>query len=106
MYAINTMQVPTKRGYKLRCSHWRAENGMQQPCVVYLHSTAGCRLEAMSLLTSLLTAGFSLFAFDFGASRTHDCSVTFLLMGFWLSFFRRSGSVYGRVHHLWIQRDW
>jgi pimeloyl-ACP methyl ester carboxylesterase len=65
------LQLPTNRDYELKCSHWRLEQHEQhapQPVVVYLHSTTGSRLEALPLLTPLLSAGFSVFAFDFGGA--------------------------------------
>lgn len=37
----------------------------QGPCIMYLHANTRCRLAVLEYLGHLLSAGFSVFAFDF-----------------------------------------
>jgi len=66
------------RGLPLQCSHWQP-NGLagnqgleeiksKQPCVVYLHGNSGCRADSGDIVPLLLSADFSVFAFDFSGS--------------------------------------
>ncbi|RLN94342.1 hypothetical protein BBJ28_00007774 [Nothophytophthora sp. Chile5] len=63
--------VRNDRRQTLVCSHWRpavlaGTPGSQEllPCVVYLHGNSSCRLEALGVLRTCLTAGLTVAAFD------------------------------------------
>eukprot|EP01017_Pseudomicrothorax_dubius_P022708 TRINITY_DN24542_c0_g1_i2.p1 TRINITY_DN24542_c0_g1~~TRINITY_DN24542_c0_g1_i2.p1 ORF type:complete len:355 (+),score=69.68 TRINITY_DN24542_c0_g1_i2:132-1196(+) len=64
-------QVTNIRGNRLECSlfgpleNWRVE---ERPCVVYLHGSSSSRVEALSVLRSLLPIGIIVCAFDFAGT--------------------------------------
>jgi len=62
------------RGMAIRCSHWEpvVRSQAQLPCVVYLHGNASARLEALPLLSLVLSMGATLFSLDFCGSGQSD----------------------------------
>eukprot|EP00450_Noctiluca_scintillans_P026931 CAMPEP_0194515818 /NCGR_PEP_ID=MMETSP0253-20130528/48573_1 /TAXON_ID=2966 /ORGANISM="Noctiluca scintillans" /LENGTH=516 /DNA_ID=CAMNT_0039359603 /DNA_START=21 /DNA_END=1567 /DNA_ORIENTATION=- len=64
------------RGMRLKCSHFvpvfPESPAEPQPCVIYLHANASCRLEALPLVPLFLPLGISLFTFDFAGCGESD----------------------------------
>lgn len=66
------------RELKVLCSHWRlyasreSEMPMVTPCLVYLHSNLGSRVDALRIRDLALQRGFSVLAFDFSGSGLSD----------------------------------
>lgn len=63
---------PNSRGHTLAGSHWHPSGDDEAPhlrtpapCVVFLHSHVSARVDATTLLRSLLSAGLDVIAFDF-----------------------------------------
>lgn len=98
-----------RRGLRLECSHWQfGRSDVPVPCVVYLHGNSGCRVEAQTSnlvpqpaglgepgqVYMLLTAGFTVFAFDFGGSGQSEGE--YISLG-WLAAGRVSGRAGGQV---------
>eukprot|EP00945_MAST-04E_sp_MAST-4E-sp1_P000947 g947.t1 len=68
-------EITNNRKLNIVCSHWdvkeagqAADSKKRRPCVVYLHSTVGSRVEALQALIPSLRAGCSFLAFDFSGS--------------------------------------
>lgn len=69
--------VLNDRGLKLRCSHWqlfqeKADAPAVTPCLVYLHSNIGSRMDALRVRDAALRRGFSVLAFDCCGSGMSD----------------------------------
>ncbi|RLN87134.1 hypothetical protein BBJ28_00011151 [Nothophytophthora sp. Chile5] len=69
--------VLNDRGLTVRCSHWRlfGENSGEAavtPCLVYLHSNLGARVDALRVRDAALRRGFSVVAFDCCGSGLSD----------------------------------
>jgi len=63
------LQLTSCRGHKLECSHFLPQGPAEgRPCVVYLHGASSCRLEALSVLPTLLPLGFTVFCLDLSGS--------------------------------------
>jgi hypothetical protein len=66
------LQLSNPRGLALACSHWKragaAAGDSPQPCVIYLHGHGSCRAEAAMVLSCALSAGASVFSFDFSGA--------------------------------------
>ena len=58
--------VTNKFYYKMECSVF-LPNGKSGdiPCIIYLHSQTGCRLESLNLREKCAEMGFALCSFDF-----------------------------------------
>ncbi|TMW66266.1 hypothetical protein Poli38472_004031 [Pythium oligandrum] len=68
-------QLYNCRGQALECSFWRKQGQpvdtsrtSAPPCIVYLHGMSSSRRECVYLRHKVLSAGFSLFAFDLSGS--------------------------------------
>jgi len=76
LYRRENIVLENRRGHKLQCSHYYEEVTSEEegfvrvssPCVVYLHSLCGSRLEADEVVEGLLDKGLSLFSLDFSGS--------------------------------------
>eukprot|EP00287_Rhodomonas_sp_CCMP768_P032631 CAMPEP_0202853766 /NCGR_PEP_ID=MMETSP1389-20130828/90650_1 /ASSEMBLY_ACC=CAM_ASM_000865 /TAXON_ID=302021 /ORGANISM="Rhodomonas sp., Strain CCMP768" /LENGTH=405 /DNA_ID=CAMNT_0049532325 /DNA_START=75 /DNA_END=1292 /DNA_ORIENTATION=+ len=76
LYRRDNIALENDRGHKIQCSHYYEEVQNEEegfvrvasPCVVYLHSLCGSRLEADEVVEGLLERGLSLFSFDFAGS--------------------------------------
>jgi pimeloyl-ACP methyl ester carboxylesterase len=72
------VDLTNDRGLQLRCSHWQlyasasSVRPVPSPCLVYLHSNMGSRLDALRLRDLALLRGFSVFAFDCSGSGESD----------------------------------
>ncbi|GAB9474871.1 hypothetical protein Gpo141_00011986 [Globisporangium polare] len=70
--------VLNDRELKVLCSHWRlyatreSKSPMVTPCLVYLHSNLGSRVDALRVRDLALQRGFSVLAFDFSGSGLSD----------------------------------
>lgn len=70
--------VLNDRDLKVLCSHWRLYESRESaeptptPCLVYLHSNLGSRLDALRVRDLALQRGFSVLAFDFAGSGLSD----------------------------------
>ncbi|KAF1323899.1 hypothetical protein FI667_g10165, partial [Globisporangium splendens] len=70
--------VRNDRELKVLCSHWRlyedkeSRTPMVTPCLVYLHSNIGSRVDALRVRDLALQRGFSVLAFDFCGSGQSD----------------------------------
>eukprot|EP00658_Telonema_sp_P-2_P048563 TRINITY_DN3693_c0_g1_i3.p1 TRINITY_DN3693_c0_g1~~TRINITY_DN3693_c0_g1_i3.p1 ORF type:complete len:461 (-),score=129.65 TRINITY_DN3693_c0_g1_i3:172-1554(-) len=66
--------VVNPRGMNLKCSHWEpVERPMTElPCVIYMHGNSSCRVEAVTVLSSLLSGGMTVLAMDFAGSGLSD----------------------------------
>lgn len=62
----------TRKGRNLACSLWRRLDEATQPCVLYAHGNASCRLEALPHVGPLLLLGISVCAFDTSGSGHSD----------------------------------
>jgi hypothetical protein len=81
------LELTNLAGKVLQCSHWEPRDRASMsasaatgsaaaatdrqnnlPCVIYLHSMEGSRLEVMTLLRPLLARGITVFSFDFAGS--------------------------------------
>ena len=69
-YHRTDLTLANSRGNILQCSHFTPNKGdpVALPCVVYLHSNLGSRVEALGVLHVLLPAGVTVFCFDFSGS--------------------------------------
>ena len=62
------------RNLKLQCSFFELFDQktrlikLKTPCLIYLHSNTGSRIEALSLIQPILSQGISLFCFDFAGT--------------------------------------
>lgn len=71
-------ELENDRGLKLQCSHWqifadaRGKHALATPCIVYLHSNIGSRIDSLRIRQLALARGFSVFAFDFCGSGNSD----------------------------------
>lgn len=70
--------VLNDRELKVVCSHWRlyesqaSSTPLVTPCLIYLHSNLGSRVDALRVRDLALQRGFSVFAFDFCGSGQSD----------------------------------
>ncbi|KAG7386259.1 hypothetical protein PHYPSEUDO_000473 [Phytophthora pseudosyringae] len=69
--------VYNERGLRVHCSHWRlfaqgSSVPAVSPCLVYLHSNIGSRLDALRVRDAALARGFSVLAFDCCGSGLSD----------------------------------
>lgn len=70
--------VLNDRDLTVRCSHWRlfetreSTTALATPCLVYLHSNLGSRVDALRVRDLALARGFSVLAFDFSGSGLSD----------------------------------
>ncbi|KAL4129298.1 hypothetical protein PRIC2_005307 [Phytophthora ramorum] len=69
--------VFNERGLRVRCSHWQlfaqgSNSPTATPCLVYLHSNIGSRLDALRVRDAALKRGFSVLAFDCCGSGLSD----------------------------------
>ncbi|DAZ97130.1 TPA: hypothetical protein N0F65_010453 [Lagenidium giganteum] len=70
--------VLNDRGLKLMCSHWQlfanedATAPEATPCLLYLHSNLGSRVDSERVRALALERGISVFAFDFSGSGNSD----------------------------------
>lgn len=70
--------VLNDRDLKVLCSHWRLYASLESleptpsPCLLYLHSNLGSRLDALRVRDFALQRGFSVLAFDFSGSGLSD----------------------------------
>ena len=71
-YARKDFQITNWKGQMIVCSHWKRTDEVEQPCVIYLHSATGSRVEATQVLPTVLRAGCTLVAFDFAGSGLSD----------------------------------
>jgi pimeloyl-ACP methyl ester carboxylesterase len=62
----------TARGGRIQCSFYHQQVPTQLPCVVYLHTSTGSRLEAMPILAVLLPSNINVFTFDCAGSGISD----------------------------------
>jgi len=64
------LTLRNSRGMAIACSHWEpvVRSQAQLPCVIYLHGNASARLEALPLLSLVLSMGATLFSLDFCGS--------------------------------------
>ncbi|KAE8905888.1 hypothetical protein PF005_g14543 [Phytophthora fragariae] len=65
------------RGLRVCCSHWQlfargSSTPAATPCMVYLHSNVGSRLDALRVRDTALKRGFSVLAFDCCGSGLSD----------------------------------
>ena len=71
LFIREDLRLINKRGLAVMCSFWhrrfqpRSVQAGNTPCVVYCHGNASCRVEALTVMGSVLASGFSLFSFDF-----------------------------------------
>ena len=70
MSCIRTdLELKGARGHIMQCSHSEPLEIIRKwhdmPCVIYMHGNSSCRLEAQDLISFLLPANITLFAFDF-----------------------------------------
>ncbi|KAJ0399269.1 hypothetical protein P43SY_001853 [Pythium insidiosum] len=71
-------EVANDRELRLRCSHWQvfadsaSKTPLAMPCLVYLHSNIGSRVDALRIRDAALARGFSVLAFDFSGSGLSD----------------------------------
>lgn len=71
------MCLRTDRCQALQCSHFRpttpvGEERQGRPCVIYLHGSSSCRLEALDVLNDLLPHDLDVFCMDFAGSGLSD----------------------------------
>jgi pimeloyl-ACP methyl ester carboxylesterase len=69
--------VRNDRGLRVRCSHWQlfapgSGKPAVTPCLIYLHSNIGSRLDALRVRDAALRRGFSVLAFDCSGSGLSD----------------------------------
>ncbi|TDH71563.1 hypothetical protein CCR75_009411 [Bremia lactucae] len=69
--------VYNDRGLRVCCSHWQlftasSNTPVVTPCLIYLHSNLGSRLDALRVRDAALQRGFSVLAFDFCGSGISD----------------------------------
>lgn len=69
--------VYNERGLRVCCSHWqlfskRSNTPSVTPCLIYLHSNIGSRLDALRVRNLALKRGFSVLAFDCCGSGLSD----------------------------------
>ncbi|KUF86158.1 hypothetical protein AM587_10005134 [Phytophthora nicotianae] len=69
--------VLNERGLRVRCSHWQlfaqgSSTPAVTPCLIYLHSNIGSRLDALRVRDAALKRGFSVLAFDCCGSGLSD----------------------------------
>lgn len=72
-------EVLNDRTLKLVCSHWQLYEGDEEdcqpiaaPCLIYLHSNIGSRVDSRRVRDHALRRGFSVLAFDFCGSGKSD----------------------------------
>ena len=61
-------QVKNPRNLSLQCSFYYQNLPILLPCVIYLHSHTGSRLEAVPILQLLLPSNINILTFDFSGS--------------------------------------
>ncbi|OWZ17804.1 Serine protease [Phytophthora megakarya] len=69
--------VMNERGLRVRCSHWQlfaqsSDTAAVTPCLIYLHSNIGSRLDALRVRDAALKRGFSVLSFDCCGSGLSD----------------------------------
>jgi pimeloyl-ACP methyl ester carboxylesterase len=60
--------LQNSRGLRLQCSFYQQRVSVPLPCVIYLHTHTGSRLEAKTILPVLLPSNINIFTFDFSGS--------------------------------------
>ena len=67
-------ELRNKRGMKIMISHWEPvkRKGKALPCVIYMHGNASGRVEAIHIMSMVLSLGVTLLAFDFTGSGMSD----------------------------------
>eukprot|EP00439_Symbiodinium_sp_Y106_P036611 s763_g4.t1 len=73
VYARKDMELTSRRGGRLQCSHFLPAKGNEaRPCVVYLHGNCSSRLEAFDALPVLLPLDVTVFSLDLSGSGRSD----------------------------------
>ena len=71
-YIRKDFTVLNPRGMKVHCSHWMPlpteRRSETIPCVVYMHGNSSSRVEALPMLSLVLSMGATLLSFDFCGS--------------------------------------
>lgn len=82
-YSRIDLQLKNPRNYTLQCSHFYEKNKdvSAQPCVVYLHTNLGSRVEALGVLHVLLPLGVTVFCFDCAGSGLSEGE--YVSLGYW-----------------------
>lgn len=82
-YQRQDLELKNKRKLTLKCSHFRpvGKDPASLPCVVYLHTSLGSRVEALGVLHVLLPAGVTVFCLDFAGSGLSEGD--FISLGYW-----------------------
>ena len=67
-------ELYNSRNHRLCCSHWEPVERKKRPCpcVIYMHGNSSSRIECLPLLSTVLSLGATLFAFDFSGSGQSD----------------------------------
>lgn len=64
-YERQDLMLKNSRDQILQCSFYYQKVSVPLPCVVYLHTHSGSRLEALPILQTLLPSNINIFTFDF-----------------------------------------
>lgn len=74
MFVREDTTLRNDRGQRLECSHFRHSSPEKRclPCVVYVHGSSACRLEALDVVHILLQSGMTVFCFDSAGSGRSD----------------------------------
>ncbi len=71
-YHRKDFTLVNKRGMRLQCSHWEPIPANRRsetlPCVIYMHGNSSGRVEALPILSLILSLGATLVTFDFSGS--------------------------------------
>lgn len=74
-----------RKNYRIMCSHFEPSESTRQwdelPCVIYMHGNSSCRLESASVVPLLLSAGMTVFCFDFAGCGKSDGE--YISLGWW-----------------------
>ena len=71
---VSLTQLRNTRNQTLHCSWFQPQSEQTHvgPCVVYCHGNCGNRVDSSEILEPVLTAGMTVFAFDFAGSGLSD----------------------------------
>lgn len=82
-YQRHDLTLRNKRNFTLQCSHFGPvdKDSACLPCVVYLHTCLGSRVEALGVLHVLLPAGVTVFCLDCAGSGQSEGE--YVSLGYW-----------------------
>jgi len=70
MYERIDIKLFNERKHRLECSHFKpiVSANKELPCVIYMHGNCSSRVEALTILRSILPMEITVFCFDFSGS--------------------------------------